>query len=493
MAAMVRRNRRLAACVLASTTALVATLVGTAEPPPEAAVVPLSPAATATAPLDGYWMADRRGHVHAFGTARHLGEGPFGTVGIAAAPGGAGYWLVTERGDVVPRGRVPELGGRPVMAAGERVVGLSPVPTGSGAWLMTSGGRVHPRGGAPSFGDAGGLPLNGPMISGVATPSGRGYWLVARDGGVFSFGDARFHGSMGGRPLNGAVIGLVPTPTGGGYWLVAADGGIFSFGDARFHGSMGGRPLNRPIAGMVAAGGGYLMVAADGGVFAFGPGVRFHGSLGAAPPADPVVSLTPVPAGVTPLGLDASPRFRSWVEPVDRARLPHSWRNGCPVGPDQLRLVTVDHRDVFGLQRTGELVVHRDVADQVVRAMASIHAARFPIVRMELVDRYGGDDDRSMEANNTSAFNCRRTTGGTAWSEHSYGRAIDINPVENPYVRGTTVLPLAGRDHLDRTRSTPGLIREGDAVVRAFDAIGWGWGGRWTTSKDYQHFSSTGR
>jgi hypothetical protein len=112
---------------------------------------------------------------------------------------------------------------------------------------------------------------------------------------------------------------------------------------------------------------------------------------------------------------------------------------------------------------------------------------------MERVDVFGGSDDASMEANNTSAFNCRRTTGGTAWSQHSYGRAIDINPVQNPYVSGGTVLPEAGRAFLDRGNSRPGMIAPGDVVVRGFAAEGWGWGGTWTDPLDYQHFSSSVR
>jgi hypothetical protein len=112
---------------------------------------------------------------------------------------------------------------------------------------------------------------------------------------------------------------------------------------------------------------------------------------------------------------------------------------------------------------------------------------------MELVDVYGGDDDRSMEANNTSAFNCRRVTGGTSFSQHSYGTAIDLNPLPNPYVRGDTVLPPAGRAYLDRTDVRQGMIVDPGPVVGAFAVIGWEWGGNFTALKDYQHFSENGR
>ncbi len=138
------------------------------------------------------------------------------------------------------------------------------------------------------------------------------------------------------------------------------------------------------------------------------------------------------------------------------------------------------------------------MARDVVSVFRKLYAARWPIARMRLVDAYRGDDDRSMAANNTSAYNCRSVAGSTSWSEHAYGTAIDVNPVQNPYVQAGSVAPPSGQRYadLDRspgTRLPPGVVQAGDAVVRAFAAIGWEWGGRWTTSKDYQHFSLTGR
>jgi hypothetical protein len=102
---------------------------------------------------------------------------------------------------------------------------------------------------------------------------------------------------------------------------------------------------------------------------------------------------------------------------------------------------------------------------------------------MELVEKFGGSDEASMAADNTSAFNCRRIAGTSRWSEHAYGRAIDINPVENPHVTAA----------IDRSQLRPGMIVADDVVVKAFAAIGWSWGGTWRSSKDYQHFSATGR
>jgi hypothetical protein len=171
-----------------------------------------------------------------------------------------------------------------------------------------------------------------------------------------------------------------------------------------------------------------------------------------------------------------------------------SWRPGCPVPVADLRLLTVDHWDFEGAERRGELVVHEDEAEAVLRAMDELYAARFPIERMVLVDVYGADDDASMAANNTSAFNCREVTGRPGvWSEHSYGRAIDINPVQNPYVAGDTVLPPAGAAYADRAQDAPGMIHPDGPAVRAFAAADWSWGGYWDSPKDYQHFSSTGR
>ncbi len=97
-----------------------------------------------------------------------------------------------------------------------------------------------------------------------------------------------------------------------------------------------------------------------------------------------------------------------------------------------------------------------------------------------------------MAANVTSGFNCRSTTGATAFSQHSYGRAIDLNPIQNPYVRGDAVQPPAGRDYVDRSDRRPGMVLANDAVVRAYAAVGWEWGGEYRSLKDYQHFSANG-
>jgi hypothetical protein len=170
-----------------------------------------------------------------------------------------------------------------------------------------------------------------------------------------------------------------------------------------------------------------------------------------------------------------------------------SWRPGCPLEVEALRAVSVSHWGYDGVVRTGTLVVSADLADEIVAIMGDLYRAGFPIERMEPVDAFGGSDDESMAANNTSAFNCRPVSGGTSWSEHSYGRAIDINPLVNPYVKGSTVLPPAGSRYEDRDLDAPGMIHAGDEVVDAFASYGWIWGGTWGSLQDYQHFSTTGR
>jgi D-alanyl-D-alanine carboxypeptidase len=195
----------------------------------------------------------------------------------------------------------------------------------------------------------------------------------------------------------------------------------------------------------------------------------------------------PVAGGAAP------PPFSSSVSRVTADDLRYSWRPGCPVGPAQLRAVKLRHWDFSGRSRIGVLVVNAAQAQRVVAVFRRLYAARFPIRRMLGVEVYRGSDDRSMRADNTSGFNCRFVGGTTRWSEHAFGNAIDVNPVENPYVHGGLVEPPAGRAFLDRSVRRAGMATRASVLVRAFDSVGWYWGGRWSSSKDYQHFSTTGR
>ena len=200
---------------------------------------------------------------------------------------------------------------------------------------------------------------------------------------------------------------------------------------------------------------------------------------------------------IVPVGHGASPApFRSSISALsasERAAMtPNVWRRGCPVGLSSLRMVRVRRWDFRGQMRTGRLVVHRDAANDVVAIMRDLYAARFPIRWMVPIERFDGSDFRSIEADNTSAFNCRHVDGTTRWSNHAYGRAIDINPIENPYVSRGRTSHRASVPYVKRTPRRPGMIVEGDAATRAIDAAGWGWGGRWSGTKDYQHISANG-
>jgi D-alanyl-D-alanine carboxypeptidase len=188
--------------------------------------------------------------------------------------------------------------------------------------------------------------------------------------------------------------------------------------------------------------------------------------------------------------------FRGTIERIDATQAKRmtgvSWRPGCPVHLRDLRVLTMAYWGFDGKVRTGRLIVHEDVARELVEVFRDLFAASFPIRRMVPVDVYGGSDFRSIEADNTSAFNCRYVEGTNRWSNHAYGTAIDVNPIENPYVSRGRTSHAASRPYVERARRRPGMAFEGGALVRAFDRIGWGWGGRWTSVKDYQHFSASG-
>lgn len=204
---------------------------------------------------------------------------------------------------------------------------------------------------------------------------------------------------------------------------------------------------------------------------------------------------TPSQAVTTHAGSTAPAEFTANISTIDdamAARMVSSWRRGCPVALTDLRYLSLTYRGFDGADHQGELVVADSVATDVVDIFRSLYSDGYPIASLRLVDDFGGSDDDSMSANNSSAFNCRPVTGGGGFSEHSYGTAIDLNPVQNPYLSGSTVLPTEGQEYADR-HSAPGVIEPGDAVVVAFANHGWQWGGDWTGPIDYQHFSVSGR
>lgn len=175
-----------------------------------------------------------------------------------------------------------------------------------------------------------------------------------------------------------------------------------------------------------------------------------------------------------------------------------SWHPGCPVPLSDLRDVNVSYWDFHGEVRTGTLIINEREARDVLWVFRRLFRAHFPIQKIVLPPKWHPPRPRDYWNRNptspTAAFNCRPATDSTSLSQHSYGWAIDINPLQNPYVRNDgTVLRFIAKPYRDRSLHRKGMIHEGDIVVRSFAAIGWEWGGHWHTLKDYMHFSLTGR
>ncbi len=160
---------------------------------------------------------------------------------------------------------------------------------------------------------------------------------------------------------------------------------------------------------------------------------------------------------------------------------------------EELAYVRLPFWGFDGQAHTGELLVHADAADDLVSVLRRLYRQRFPIEEMRVVAPAELDAPPTGDGNNTTAFVCRPTRGSSTWSQHAYGLAVDVNPFHNPYVRDELVLPELASAYIDRERARPGMIQPGDAVTRAFDRIGWEWGGRWERPRDWMHFSSSGR
>ncbi|MGE2724442.1 M15 family metallopeptidase [Mycolicibacterium pulveris] len=205
-----------------------------------------------------------------------------------------------------------------------------------------------------------------------------------------------------------------------------------------------------------------------------GPAAPPPSSTVAPPPPPPEPAVPPPPA----------------VHPVTAAELGPSWRPGCPLPPERLRRVEIDHVGFDDQTHRGELIVHEDLVAEVTEIFGQLYRLRYPIEKMHTVERYpNADDELSMRDNNTSAFNCRDIPGSGSWSWHAYGRAIDLNPLINPYIDAAgDFQPDNAEVYLDRDRIDPGLLHDGDPAVLAFTDRGWRWGGHWRTPKDYQHF-----
>jgi hypothetical protein len=186
-----------------------------------------------------------------------------------------------------------------------------------------------------------------------------------------------------------------------------------------------------------------------------------------------------------------SDSFSADVAPVPQEVVARStWTEGCPVGLDELRYVTLPFWGFDGLLHTGELLVHADAVDATVAGFGVLFERRFPIEEMRVVRADELDAPPTGDGNNSSAFVCRPSVGSTRWSEHAYGRAVDINPFHNPYVKGDVVVPELASAYTDRANLRPGMFVAED--LAGFLVHGWGWGGTWSSAKDPMHVSASG-
>ena len=178
----------------------------------------------------------------------------------------------------------------------------------------------------------------------------------------------------------------------------------------------------------------------------------------------------------------------------------HSYKKGCPVPLSELRYLQMRYRGFDGMDHMGEMIVNRSMAQSTVDIFHKLYDHNYPIRGMRLVSDFLGSDWRSIEADNTSAFNCRPVTGGKKWSNHAYGKAIDINPIENPYIsKSGNIAHKASLKYRHRKRASRlypddrAVILKGDYIVKIFKQHGWRWGGDWRYIKDYQHFDKNRR
>lgn len=173
-----------------------------------------------------------------------------------------------------------------------------------------------------------------------------------------------------------------------------------------------------------------------------------------------------------------------------------SYPEDCPVPPEELRLLRVLHRDLFGKTKIGELITNVRIAPMLVDIFAQLYEYGYPIEKIRLIDEYDADDERSMRDNNSSCFNFRFISHTRTVSRHGYGLAIDINPLYNPYVKNVEgkriIEPATAEPYLRRDGNFPYKITDGDLCCRLFLERGFMWGGHWTDRKDYQHFEFTG-
>ncbi len=194
-------------------------------------------------------------------------------------------------------------------------------------------------------------------------------------------------------------------------------------------------------------------------------------------------------------------KFEASIKPISKYTKQRmiegkSWRKGCPVSLKDLRYIRVKHHNFYRSEKMGEIIVHKDVAKELVTIFRELYNMKYPIRQMRLVSDFRGSDWQSIEADNTSAFNCRNvSTGKKKWSKHAYGKAIDINPIENPFVNRKGRIShvesykYKKRKHKNRRFVDKAMLLKRDKAVKIFEKHGWQWGGDFSPYKDYQHFA----
>lgn len=171
-----------------------------------------------------------------------------------------------------------------------------------------------------------------------------------------------------------------------------------------------------------------------------------------------------------------------------------SYKKNNHIALEDLRYITIKYYGFDGKSKYGELISHKKIAQDLVEIFYELYQQKYPIERVSLIDNYDADDIRSMEANNSSAFNYRMIAGTQKLSRHAMGVAVDINPRINPHVTGITVSPSNGVEYVQRdVKKCKGkyksyMIQKDDYIYKLFKAHGFTWGGDWESSKDYQHF-----
>lgn len=191
---------------------------------------------------------------------------------------------------------------------------------------------------------------------------------------------------------------------------------------------------------------------------------------------DPAPFVPEFSASVIPPEIEARMRGKSYPE-------------GATIALSELRYLRLSYVDFDGESQTGEMVCNAAIADDLLAIFQALYEEEYPICSILMVDDFGGSDDESMKADNTSCFNFRTVPGSKSLSRHAFGMAVDVNPLENPYInRSGVVMPAEGQPYVDRSRDFPHKIDRDDLCCRLFLEHGFTWGGNWTDRKDYQHF-----